>query len=336
MKNSFSGGDESGVVSILIGLSVLVLSAVALVSFADNGLGSLINSNAHEMRLRNDSLLRAKTKTSLKIEHLERAQKQLGIRHEQQKQLDGLNKKMAEVKGGIALLKDALIAENKMMGFLIESKKQHKIQYREHIRASAAGEQCDEIKTRLGKVYREVRILEVTSRGVRISHVHGAARLGYRDMPEEWRKKFMFTANEMAQAIQAEHKYLSLEKRRLAKKGEQARQSIKSESRLREIASLRKRIASLGVKYSSAQLEARLARSTLSSMRINRYYSNSSYSYKTSRYKSVPGSLETWEGRAVRYERAAAEYAAKLVSLRSQLTSLDPTYAPYSLNVRGY
>lgn len=162
----------------------------------------------------------------------------------------------------------------------------------------------------------------------------------------------MFTAQEVAEAVLEDRRQQTANRKKWEERESAARKRRKSESKMSGIASLRRQIATLSIKHSSSKIEAQLARNKVTyqeSLRRSRTYARSSYSYRhynssTGRYytssyrpryriistgsKSVPGSLETWEQRAIRYERATAGYAAKLANLRSRLASIDPSYVP--------
>lgn len=319
---------------------------------ADVGVHNVLQSSERSLGIENDGLRRRMNDLEISIEKHHRNEVVAATHREQIEKIDAIQSQTSSAQSEVRLLKQLISEVKASKILLVEAKESHRLLYRDHVRASAAGETYDLITTRLGKEYHKVRILEVTPLGVGISHSNGSARLGYRDMPDDWKTKFMFTAREVAVATLDEQRRTSQERRKMAERDRVIRKLRQSQSRLNQIASLRKQIASVGIQYSTAKTEARLARAKLSyqeSLRNSRVYARSSYRYRyyntsSGRYyyssyrpryritlngsQSVPGSLETWGQRAMKYERLAAGYAAKLANLQSRLAELDPTYLP--------
>ena len=342
MKTPFEVGDTSGITGMLVGLIIVVFTAlgigllvekeISLPSFSSSD--PLVGKNNRLQGEINDLEIRVAARTR-KATESERNRQQAKLVTELEKQIDSARKERD-------IIRRLITSENESMELLVKGREDHRLRYREQARMNAVGRTHPKITTRLGKEYLDVRVKSVTPLGVSISHSSGATRLGYRDMPLEWQKGLMYTAVEVAQATAEE------QKRQIATRARS--------TRLEKDANKVRQIASLNMKYSTACLEANLARNKVSyntSLRQSRRYSTSSYrNYNTStgtyyrssyrpRYRitlnpsrSVPGSLETWEQRAVRYERAKVRYGAQLASLRSRLASADPSYVPYPATSR--
>ena len=351
MKNPFATDDNAGVLGMLVGLIVVVFVALGLSLLVTKEV-SLPGSANNQLRAANDHLRAQINRLEIRIDAQKRLNEKAAKHREQVKLVDDLEKQIASANEEISILNKLIVSKESAIKLLSEGKETHRLKYREHVRAEAHGETCDVITTRLGKKYEDVRITKVSPLGISISHRHGAARLGYNEMPEEWRKRLMYSAVEMAQAKLAEEKRQIAARKAIAKRVQKIRKVEKNASIERKIVNLRRQIASVSMKLSTARVEARLARNKVSyqrSLRLSRSYSRPSYRYyntRTGTYyrtyyrpryritlngsKSVPGSLETWEQRAARYERASSRYAAQLQNLRSELIALDPSYG-YSL-----
>jgi len=345
MKNPFAEQNSNGIIVSIVGIILLVFTALVLTLALEKKI-TLPSFSSDSLVSENDALRR-------QINHLEI---QLAVQERKQKVAEKNRQDAERVKELIRQTEAALeemdvirrlIKDDKAAIVLIkEGKETHRLRYRDHIRALAVGKTYDSITTPLGKTYSDVRIKEVTPLGVTISHSHGVCRLGFQKMPREWRKTLMFTAVEVARATAAEQQRQTAMKNRIDQREKKIGKVRQSLAKQRKISSLRRQIAALRIKYSTASLEASLARNKVSyqrSLRLARRYARSSYRYydtTTGRYyrsryrpryrvtfngsKSVPGSLETWEQRAVRYERAKAKYAAQLINLRSRLSVIDP------------
>jgi hypothetical protein len=359
MRGPFSGEDFTSISSILVGIIILVFVAIGLTFLVDRGIGDWFRSSDREMTMGNDTLRQKINAVEMRIDGLKRNQQVVVERQNQTKVRLDIESQLDSARSETQVINQLNANEQKMINLLIKGKETHRLQYRDHVRAMATGETHERIITRLGKEYTKVKILEVTPLGVAVSHQHGAARLGYRDMPHEWKEKYMFTAREVAAATLEERKRLTTARQSMEQRGRIINEKRQNHARKRETASLRVQISSLKNKHSTAQIEASMARSKVAyqdSLRASRSYARSSYSYQRynrttgsycrssyrPRYRitlygskqSVPGSLETWGHRANRYEKLAAAYSVKLAGLRARLSSIDRSYDPSPQ--RGY
>lgn len=351
MKNPFIADDSLGITAMLVGLVVLVFTAVALTLVVDGGIG-LPSFSSDRLNVQNDGLRDQINNLEIRIEVLKRQRAIASKNRKQVKLCRDLEKQRETAQAEAGILRQLIQSERESMELITQGKATHRLRYREFVRAAAIGESYDKITTRLGKEYHDVRISNVTDLGVSISHRNGASCFGFREMPVAWQKRLMYSAIECAEATAAEQKRQTASIHRRERRAAESSRAIKSEATNREIADLRRQIASLSMKSSSAGLEASLARNRVTyqhSLGLSQAYSRSSYcyrayntsthSYRTSSYrpryriglnasKSVPGSLETWEQRALRYQRMSGAYAARLASLRARLASLvarDPS-----------
>ncbi|NWK56921.1 hypothetical protein HW115_14955 [Verrucomicrobiaceae bacterium N1E253] len=342
--------DSSGIITMLVGVIVLVFVALGFTVIADLNWKQWFETNNRGLAAEKDALQRRINRKEIEIQQHHHREALIETHREQGEELQDLKAQLTAAGAEAKLLVQMIEDEKETITFLQKEKDAYRLQYREHARAAAVGKTYPLLSTRLGKKYTGVRILEVNQLGVAISHDHGAARLGYRDMPDDWRQNFMFTAREVAKAKLEDQRRVAQQSRKMEERNRVIRNWQKNQSKMSEIASLRTKIASVSMQLSSSRTEARIARNKVryqENLRLSRTYARSSYSYRryndstggyyTSSYrpryritssgsKSVPGSLETWEQRAVRYERMVASYEAKLVNLRARLSSLDPSY----------
>lgn len=349
MKDFFTEHQSSGVISILVGVMVLVFAGVGLIMLVDSDFTfSSLASNSDEVRKHNDSLRGQINNLEIRSAVHQRKAAEAAKHREQAKLRLELEKQAKAACMEADILRQLIKCEKKSIEIIFKGKEAHRLKYRDHTRAAAIGKTYDKISTRLGKEYHNVHITGVSPLGVSISHSNGASCLGFKDMPAAWSRELMYRAAEVVKAMADEKTRESEARLAITKRSKELRKVMKNTDLRNQIALLRRQIAVIGMKYSSASTEASLARSKLNynqSLRLSKKYASSSYrrydtrtgNYKHTHYRpryrithngntSVPSSLETWQQRASRYERAAAVYAVQLASLRSNLSSLDPSY----------
>lgn len=348
MRSLFTTNENAGVVAILVGLIVVVLLSVAL-SLLNSDEISLPGFSSTTQHVANDKLQSKINHLEIKFEEQKRGSKKTIKHREQSELLSEMERQIASANEEIGILKKLVASQRDAIKLIAKGKENYRAQYRDHIRAEALGKTYDSITTRLGKTYKDVRITDVSPIGVSFSHRHGAIRLNYPEMPRDWQTGLMYSAAECAKARLAEAKRQAVARNVVAKRVQKIRRVQETESSTRKITDLRRKIAVVSMRLASARTEVSLAQNKVSyqrSLHQRRSFASSSYRhYKTStgtyrsayyrpQYRitlngakhSVPGSLETWGQRAVRYERASARYAAQLANLRSSLIALDPSY----------
>ncbi|MBK1829446.1 hypothetical protein JIN77_01810 [Verrucomicrobiaceae bacterium R5-34] len=345
MKNPFAEQDYSIISVMLVGVIVLV--------FVGLGAALLSESSSHLMSGPDTSMLDQNSRLKSQVAKLEvrlekRSREILAASHnrEQARRVEELKNQSISALKEAETLRALIAGEKEAIKLIAKAKEAHRLEYRDYVRGEAIGKSYEKITTRLGKDYHDVRVTDVTPLGVSITHRTGAVMLGFRQIPVAWQRGLMFTAAEMAEAAKAEQKRQTMARNQIDRRVRANTKTMKSQELMREKASLRRQIASLNIKLTAANFEASLARNKLSaqeSLRNSRTYSSSSssyYYYNTStgayystgyrpRYrsrwigsKSVPGSLETWDQRAAKFERAAAQYTAKLTELTARLKAI--------------
>ena len=72
------------------------------------------------------------------------------------------------------------------------------------VRLTARGERQPELRTRKGKIYRDIVIRRVTNVGLEIFHSTGTARLRHGDLSEEFQERFQWDEEEARSSLAAE------------------------------------------------------------------------------------------------------------------------------------
>lgn len=112
------------------------------------------------------------------------------------KQVDKLESLQQGLKRKLASLENAKasVAEAKANIVKLEGEfEDYKEKYRIAERAKATGEKMETLTTKDGKVYEQVKVLEVTAIGLKIMHKAGSTRLHYERLPDEMQDRFQFT-----------------------------------------------------------------------------------------------------------------------------------------------
>ncbi|MGB0992054.1 MAG: hypothetical protein ACPG32_06250 [Akkermansiaceae bacterium] len=353
MKKLGNLSDTNGVISILLGMIVIVFVAIGVSLLIESKILSSLNASRNTLLLDEGESLQSRINAlNVKLDSYKQQEKQRAHHAKQQASLDEMCVELDSADKEIGTLKNLISQHKASMELLTVAKKNHQQRYRAQVRLAAVGQKFDQVSTRVGKVYEGVKITNVSSLGVKISHKNGGALLGYSEMPDEWRIKYMFTALEVATARAEEDKRQRSYLRQVAKQSQRNRDRSQRAKKFSDISDLYRAISVARMRYSSASVEASLARSkavAYQSARDSRSYTRS-YNYRTYRNystgscssvsyrpryrivlnrksRTVPGSLETWDERAAKYSRIAARYKAQLHNLQMQLSKLDPSYA---------
>ncbi len=343
MRNPFAADEHQGALGIMAGVMVLVFVAIAL-SLLMSGDLSLPRPSSESEHVVTDKLQSEINRLEITVHKLKRKNALADEHLKQAKLLTELDGQMKSANEETVILEKLISSKRNAIAVITEGKKRHREKYRDHVRAETLGTTYETVTTPLGKVYKDARITAITPIGVSISHRDGVARLEYGEMPREWQKRLMYTASEFTLAKRDEAKYqrqarIAID--RQVSKGNKGTNSVDPE---KEIANLQRKIAVVDMKLTSARTEASLANnkvvdhralkgtSTYSGSSYRYYnYGNGTYYYSSYRpryrttyigSRSVPGSLETWEQRASRFERLSAQYEVQLKSLRLKLNSL--------------
>ncbi len=318
--DQFSNSDNSGMVGFLVGIIVLVFAGILFSLMADKRFSFSSSKISLEQQI-------AEEKTELESvkARLESARKHW---REECEPLSGQGSAAqsiaAEVKANTARLaalpaeKDAAKAE---LSAATASFEDYRSRYRQQARAAAVGEHLDELKSRSGKVYKDVTIRRVSSTGLEIRHEHGPATLQPEDLDATWQDRFQWSREEIAKA--RDEQRANQERHDQAVGGSREDDAGKPASPAaapnvnpataspggEKLQTLREQLIEARTRYRTAQSEASRARIEASG---------------SGRDRSPPGSLETWSQRATRLESAASKLRGQYMTARGKLSAAAP------------
>jgi len=183
-----------GVIGTLLALVVLVgFGGLMLVVSNDSSSGK---SLASQIKAKEGQIKTAEAR----IEQWKDAAVDYEAGRKQKNELESLQKshrrKLTEVTNAESSVEEAKAKVAKVG----EDFEDYKKKYRIAERARAAGEKMEALTTKDGKVYQEVKVIEVTAMGMKIMHKAGSTRVEYQRLPDEMQDRFQFT-KEAAAAI---------------------------------------------------------------------------------------------------------------------------------------
>lgn len=313
---SLAPDDNSGIVTYLVGLTVLVLSAVGLSILVDKrfsfssdvkDLEGEISDNARVIdeltiaRDRKSELLSSGDDTQVangrEYKHLKSAAKTFEQeRGTLQNQADILNQDIAEISSSFSSYRSA---------------------YREKVWRGAIGEALGEVRLKDGRVFRDVSITKVTEVGLEVRHEHGFARLQGPDLSQELQYRFQWNDEERRQRLQQELALqasigrpveVTPEPRSRRSSNARAARHHRAGSSSEEIAEQRRLVVGWRKKVSTLRSEKRQA----------------DRNARSGRAVSVPGSLETWPAKSSRLGRDLSKAQAALASAKGKLAAMSP------------
>jgi len=182
-----------GVIGTLLALIVLVGFGTLMMVASDNSKGSGLGAKIKEKKGAIRALKGQGEHWKTAAVEYDARRKQLGklesLQHKVKRQLNHISDRKTEVSSA----KDDLAKMN-------ERFEDYKKKYRIAERARAAGEKMAELKTKDGKVYEQVKVLEINAIGMKIMHKAGNTRVHYKRLSDELQDRFQFT-EEGAQVI---------------------------------------------------------------------------------------------------------------------------------------
>lgn len=187
-----------GVIGTLLALVVLVgFGGLTMVVFNDNtsgkGLGAQIKDK--EAAIRNQEA---------RVKHWQMAAVEYDARRKQADKLDSLSRRLGRKQAAVAKAKTGVDQAKTKILRLVEEFESYKERYRVAERAKSAGEKMAKLTTKDGKVYEQVKVLEVTAIGMKIMHKSGTSRVEYHRLPDEIQDRFQFTKEGAAKIEQKE------------------------------------------------------------------------------------------------------------------------------------
>jgi hypothetical protein len=316
--DQFTNNDNSGMVGFLVGIIVLVFAGIFFSLLADKRFSFSSNRISLQDTIRTEKAELDSLKFRLETAR-EHWRKHCEPLSSQEAAADEVS---AAIRAGEARLRTLRIERDAAATELASSTggfDDYRNQYRQQVRGAASEEQLDELRSRTGKVYKNVIIRRVSATGLDIRHDLGMSRLLPDELDPSWHERFQWTRDEVAKALEQEkvrqdrhNRFVDLKNAPPPEPMEKPRNSSKKPKKESaqdpRVEGLREDVREARSRYLSAQSEASRARSEAS----------------MNRGRSVPGSLETWSERALRMESAAAKFRSQYMNARGKLAAAAP------------
>ena len=318
--DDFNNSDNSGMVGFLVGIIVLVFAGIVFSLMADKRFRFSSNKISLEERIAEEhhDLEVCKTRLETARQHWRENCEPLAA------QGTSVQSAAAGLKAGEVRLaalreeKEGIAAGLSAATLALDD---YRSRYRQQVRGAAAGEQIAELKSRSGRIYKDVTIRKVSVTGMEIRNDQGISRLLPEDLDPAWHERFQWDRDEAAKSLDEEkarqdrHNQLMEDSRdddpdpipvvKPSKPGK-TKEADPAEAKIQ---SLREEVIEARSRYRNAQSEAMRARSEASG---------------SPRGRSVPGSLETWGDRAKRLESATVKLRSQYMAARGKLATLAP------------
>ena len=313
--------EQSGMVGLLVGIIVLVFAGIFFSLMADkrfsfsknrNSISGLIAEERQELENLKIQLAKTRDEWSRDYEPLlgqgDSLVKLTGDCKASRRRLEALEEERdtisAEVKAALGAFSD------------------YQGRYRQQVRSEAVGEKIPELTSRSGRVFKNVMIAKVSAAGIEIRHEEGSSRLLPDELAPSWNERFQWDDGELELHLKNErirenrhskfvddgNKVETLpppakppKKKDKKDKEEENVNDVRVEILRQAVIDTRQRLNQTRTEASRARMEAR-----------------------SSKGRSVPGSLETWAERATRMEAASAKLHAQYMSARGKLAAVAP------------
>jgi DNA repair exonuclease SbcCD ATPase subunit len=303
------GDDQSGVLTFLVGIVVLVLAGVGLSLLVDRRFSFSQGKAALETTIdaNDDELAQL---TARRDDSQARLDRQLPRRTGGTSELSKLTATSADLGHRLGEARRKVASLEIEIPKLEETFSRHREQYRQSEWVRAVGESLGNLTVRGGREYRRAEITQVTEVGLEIRHEDGIARLQAPDLPAELCDRFQWDDARRTKALQDERKQHEEITRAddpqrsappFAQPSGDKPPDQENLARLRaDVARLKSRVRSLGSEHADARSQASFGA------------------------PSVPGSLETWSARASRLGAELAKARAALALSRERLATVSP------------
>ena len=316
-----SNDDHSGIFYFLVGMVVLVLTAVGLsivvekrVSFS-SGVG----------QVQRDLAASSAELSELKEQLEHRSHELKELESKSQSQAAGFQKvrtdlaKSGERKMELLARKDKLATALPALDAAFSACRSD---YRAVTWRKAIGESYPRLAIRGGREYRDVAITKVTEVGIEIRHEHGIARIQAPDLDSAWQERFQWDDEERRAKLKEED--LSLQSQSpstethsqvdLPKESELASipstlTDADSPEKAANLTSLRTQVLGWRSKVNLLSSERSIAAS------------NASRGYQT----SVPGTLETWGAKSTRLGTELVHAQVEYAKAKARLAAISPS-----------
>jgi hypothetical protein len=308
-----SADDHPGLFFFMIGIIVVVMTAVGL---------SLVADRKFEFASRNEALREELSEDQLKLEELRvicqsrgRDLANFSVRNSEDSK--GWKSVVVETKL-MEHRKEEMrrqIAELKLeIGAVERDFVDYRDRYRRRAWAAAKGERLGEMRTAGGKFYRNVVVTLVTEAGLEIRHEDGIARIQAPDLEPKWHDRFQWdeTRRQELLAREVQHAETHASVKKLISDREREAFPENGGGSPREVAelnSLRQLVYRWQSKESSVKLE------------LSEAMSRAQHGGQA----SVPGSLETWAAKSARISKELVRVRTELNLAKAKLAAVNPS-----------
>lgn len=313
--------EHSGIISFLGGIVILVMAAVGLSLVVDQRLKSSAGSVGIQREIEQD----VSALDALRLIHEQRS-RHLNDSGTQQKAALMRNEEIASVLNVLGQRQNSLEkTRNQLLdevGMLEEDFSKYREAYRQKTRAAAVGERLGKLALSGGREYEDAIITGVSDVGLEIRHSDGIARIQAPDLDSKTQERFQWNDEERRKVLKAEmanQEGLSKVPDVIGSASETKNQRERVLQGVRPHpapAIDRAELSALRRQVNGWHLKIRLLRSEREEAQTHSNYGNS---------KSVPGSLETWEGRISRLGDELAKAQAALEAAKLNLASVAPS-----------
>lgn len=325
-----SPDDHPGIFSFLVGIVVIVMTAVGLSMLVDqrfrfsSGVGQIRKETASsEVEIAELRSRLASRSATLADQQTGREPALLEL-PEARRNLANSKRRKEELLTSRDLLRESISTLES--GF-----SKYRSSYRRMTWEKANGEKVGNLKIRGGREYLQATITKVTDVGLEISHEHGFARIHAPDLDAVWQERFQWSDEERRARLREESR--NRESMTVVVAGEVPR---KPEKTLAATVGIPKKPTVSKTDEAERANEVKLLRTQVIGWQSKVIQLGSDQREASSKAgygnpKSVPGSLETWKARAARLDRELSRARIELTLARGKLAAIspgDPLLAP--------
>ena len=322
-----SSEDHPGIFTFLVGMIVVVMTAVGLSIVADKhrihagGTGDL----QHEVSTNATVISELTAQTAEQGQILENNGSQL---HRSSLAHRELSAKLETFRQRQAMLEKSKVQAGAVIAALEESFSRYRADYRRKEWEGAIGESLGTLTIRGGRAFQQTSITRVTDVGLEIRHEHGIARIQAPDLDLKLQDRFQWSDEERRSRLAKERedregkpeKTVAAEPE-VVESGEAVTETIPVPPALPVSRILKSKPDVDPEKLMLARLQVTGWRAKVSRLRIDRAEASSRAGYGKA---SVPGSLETWVARSARLGRDLFQAQATLAAAQADLATLAP------------
>lgn len=306
--------EHSGIVTFLIGIVVVVLTAVGLSIVVEKRF--VFSSDG--LRLENEVKSLAEQLDDLR-ERLGEESARLASEGARDKAVEALREAKAQAAQASKTKQEVTTARDSLLDGIRSAEmefSEYRENYRRVTRERAVGEELGTLTLKDGRSYSEAAITRVTDVGLEIRHSHGFVRIHAPQLGEEWQERFQWSDEERRTRLAEEE----MARERMAL----AAPAVKAPEPTRVVAGGKRPVPQLPAVAGEEVIKLRTLFSAWRG-KVARLESELDEAVANgARSKSVPGSLETWSARAARLRGEVSKARLELDVARVNLAGVSP------------